>query len=101
MIVFAVIMLFSDKTVGEALCESKFSDFILFRFLGFRRNDISVNGKKHKGYTACAAGLLLGSLSFIVEPYITIIALAGIAAMYIVLLYPEIGVVLIITALPF
>lgn len=101
MIVFAVIMLFSDKTVGEALCESKFSDFILFRFLGFRRNVISVNGKKHKGYTACAAGLLLGSLSFIVEPYITIIALAGIAAMYIVLLYPEIGVVLIITALPF
>ncbi len=101
MIIFAVIMLFSDKTVGEALCESRLSDLILFRFLGFRRNEIPVNGKKHKGYTACAAGLLLGALSFAVEPYLTIIALVGVAAMYIVLLSPEIGVIFIITALPF
>lgn len=103
LIVAGVLMLFNDVTLGEVLCESRGANLILFGFFGARRDTFAVGvpEKKHKGYTACAFGIFLGAVSFYVEPYILLTALAAAIMMYIVLLSPETGTLLMIFLLPF
>ena len=103
LIVAGVLMLFNDVTLGEVLCESRGANLILFGFFGARRDTfaVGVSEKKHKGYTACAFGIFLGAVSFYIEPYILLMALVAAIMMYIVLLSPETGTLLMIVLLPF
>lgn len=97
----ALVMFFSDATLGEAICSSRVCDVILFRFLGLRREIFEYCGRRHKGYTAFAAGLVLGLLSLRLSPMYIFVALVGVIAMYTVLASPEAGVLIMFACLPF
>ena len=85
----SLVMLFSDATLGEAICSSRACDAVIFRFLGIRREIFEYSGRRHKGYTAFAAGLVLGLLSLKVSPLYIFVAIIGVIVMYIVLASPE------------
>lgn len=103
LIIAAVLMLFNDVTLGEVLCESRGANIILFGIFGARRDALAVcmPERKHKGYTACVFGILLGAVSFYIEPHFLLLTLAAVIMMYIVLLSPETGTMLMIFILPF
>ena len=97
----SLVMLFSDATLGEAICSSRACDAVIFRFLGIRREIFEYSGRRHKGYTAFAAGLVLGLLSLKVSPLYIFVAIIGVIVMYIVLASPEAGVIIMFACLPF
>ncbi|MBQ8552449.1 MAG: O-antigen ligase family protein [Clostridia bacterium] len=102
MLIMSVMMIASRQTLANALLTSPSARFILLRVAGIRRETLEGREERDgKFNVAFIAGLVFGVLSFFVHPLFLLIGILGLIAAYLVLIKPELGVLAIVTALPF
>ena len=100
----AIPLLISSKSLATNLYNSKICKIVLFGFLGFDEEEMRSTSEKNRHSStniALLMGLILGLLSYFLEPTRVIIALVVMVLGYSALKTPEIGVVAIICAIPF
>jgi|GEM_PF-1125226 len=94
-------LLLSRKTLAEAISESRIARWLVFSVFGFRREDLaSVKRSRGRADVAFIVGMILGFLTFYVDPLVIISGLVAIPALYILFLSPEAGVVVFFTIAP-
>ena len=103
LMLFAVPMIFTGKSLSEALGESLLGRFISQSALGISENKLKVSGVKHGNIYnfAVIAGVAVGVLSIFVDPVVLFAVPAITAVIAVVLFSPESGVVLTFIGLPF
>lgn len=96
-------MIFTRKTLSEALGESLLGRFISQKTLGISENKFDVSAVKHgNAYNfSVILGVAVGVLSLFIEPLILLISPLVILGTAIVLYSPEAGVVITFIELPF
>lgn len=94
-------LLLSRKTLAEAISESRTASWLVFSVFGFRREDLAtVKRRRGRADVAFIIGMILGFLTFYVDPLVIISVLIAIPALYILFLSPEAGVVVFFTIAP-
>lgn len=102
MLIASVLMIASRHTLSSALLSSPTMGLILFRFFGIRREQIECTEKSDGRFNIpFIAGLLFGVASALVHPLYLLVGIVLLIAAFAVLIKPEIGVVAILTLLPF
>lgn len=102
LILISLPLLFSKKTLAEAVLESKAASFIAFDILGYRR-EVAALQREPRGRcdTPMLIGMVLGLLTFYVD-IIYVMALVGaVIGIYLLSSRPEAGVVMLFVLLPF
>ena len=103
-LVCAIPLLFSSRSLSSNLYNSKLCNKILFSLLGYdeeKMREVAEKPKWSSTNIAFFAGLTLGILSYIVPP-LKIIGICALAVLaYSTFRAPEIGAVVILAALPF
>lgn len=95
-------LILSKHTLSSAILSGKISYFIFVTALGFREDVIRHTKKPYgKMNVAFIAGLILGLAAFFVPTMYIILGLVGIAGLYLILVSPEAGLLIIFAALPF
>ncbi|MBR5322615.1 MAG: hypothetical protein IKU48_03625 [Clostridia bacterium] len=102
MIIISIPLIISHSTLNEAVCESRVLKWMLFDWLGCKKETFEqysyTNGHNR---TALPLGLILCTFSWWVRP-ITLFALMGVFILAITVFYiPETGIVTLVLALPF
>ncbi len=105
--VFGMPMLFTTKNLSNTLCSSFILNKLLFRLLGIRREylDISYTSldESPKGRLGGAfiTGMVVGLFTYFIEPALILVAIFALICAYTILMMPEIGIMLLIFAVPF
>lgn len=87
-------LLLSRKTLAEAISESRIARWLVFSVSGFRREDLAtVKRRRGRADVAFIIGMILGLLTFYVDPLVITSVLIAIPALYILFISPEAGVV--------
>ncbi len=97
-------LLVSSKSLATNLYASKFCKLVLFKFLGFDEEKMRSTAEKNRHSStniALLMGIILGLLSYFLEPTKVMIAICVLVIGYSVLKTPEIGIVGIIFLIPF
>lgn len=100
----AIPLIISSKSLAQNLYESKICKIALFGFLGFDEEKMRSTSEKNRHSStnmALLTGLILGLLSYFLEPTRVIISLIVLVLGYSVLKTPEIGAVAVICVIPF
>ena len=100
----AIPMLFSSKSLANNLYSSKLCNAIFFRFLGFNKEKMRETAEKEKISIANAVvfiGIGLGILSYFMSPFVLLGVIGTLVLSYCILRTPEIGVIVMVLALPF
>ena len=100
LIVASFPLILSKKTLGEGIVSSLIGRFLL-KITGFTEEDAlrSVGDSGHTN-VAFLLGILFGVLSYAVHAVILFAVLAGLPFLYLILIRPEIGVMLLFFAMP-
>ncbi len=102
MLIASVIMISSRHTLSSALLSSPTVSFFLFKMLGFRHESLESSEKVHgRANVPFIVGLLFGIASAFVHPLYLLCGILFAVAAFAVLTKPEIGIVAILTFLPF
>ncbi len=102
MLIASVLMIASRHTLSSAIVSSPTVSLILFNFLGIRREQVESAEKNDGRFNIpFIAGLLFGIASAFVNPLYLLVGIFLLIAAFAVLVKPEIGVVAILTFLPF
>ncbi len=102
MLIASAMMIASRHSLASALKTSPAARFIFIKVAGFRKEIFDGHETKESKFNiAFVAGLIFGVASFFVHPLYLILAMFGLTLAYLVLLKPEIGVLTVITLLPF
>lgn len=102
MLIASVLMIASRHTLSGALISSPTVSFLLFRILGFRRESIETAEKiEGRANIPFIVGLLFGIASAFIHPLYLLCGILAAVAAFAVLSKPEIGIVAILTFLPF
>ncbi len=102
MLIASAMMIASRHSMASALKTSPAARFILIKAAGFRSEIFDGHETKESKFNvAFVAGLVFGAVSFFVPPLYLILAIFGLILAYLILLKPEIGVLVVITLLPF
>ncbi len=100
LIIASIPLILSKKTLSEGIVSSCLGRFLL-KITGFSEEDAR-HGIGDGGHTNVAflAGILFGVLSYAVSAIYLFAFLAGIPVLYLILIRPEIGVMLLFFAMP-
>lgn len=98
--VIAVPMLISKSTLSHALRESKICKSVI-EILGFTSDKLWSDEIRGKHWPAFLLGCLAGLSSLLFDPILIFIALAAVTIMYVVLAFPEFGVMGLAFLMPF
>ncbi len=98
--VLAIPMLISGGTLSSVICSSALCTGFI-KLLGFSEDKLWSDEVRGKHWTAFLFGCLFGVSSVFVEPLLIFAAMAGIAVIYLVLSFPEFGVVGLAFFMPF
>lgn len=94
-------LLLSRKTLAEAISESRIARWLVFSVSGFRREDLAtVKRRRGRADVAFIIGMILGLLTFYVDPLVITSVLIAIPALYILFISPEAGVVVFFAIAP-
>lgn len=100
-LLFAVLLMTSKETLGKALLNSKWAGKTLFSGMGLQKDHFSVETVLPKQYSGAAIlGLILGGLTYFISPVYYVIAAALLFLISLIFYYPEIGVLVLLAALP-
>ncbi len=100
LILASVPLILSKKTLSEGIVSSHIGRFLL-KITGFSEEDAQrVIGDGGHTNVAFLSGILFGVLSYVVSPVYLFAFLAGIPVLYLILVKPEIGVMLLFFAMP-
>lgn len=100
MVVFAVPMLISKRTLSCVLQESHLCKSII-NILGFSSDKLWTDEIRGKHWTAFILGCLAGLSTLLIDPIFIFIAFAAVTVMYLVLSFPEFGVMGLAFLMPF
>ncbi|MBQ0126007.1 MAG: O-antigen ligase family protein [Clostridiales bacterium] len=103
-IVISVFCFASKKSISQAITSSAIVKFAAFDVLGFRRDvidDMAKNKPQNVVGSPFIAGMVLGVLSFWVDPITIIKAVAAIIIVVLIMNFAESGLVFIFFAVPF
>lgn len=102
LMIAAVPLLFSKKTLAEAVLDSKAGSFVAFDLLGYRREEAALSRRvRGRCDTPMLIGMVLGLCSFYVDILYIIAAMSAVVAIYFLLTRPESGAVMLFVLLPF
>lgn len=102
LVILSIPLVFSKHTLSSAIIGGKLSSFIFITVMGFRPDTIR-HEKKPYGRTNVAfiIGLFFGLASFFVPTMYIILGIVGAAALYVILINPEAGILFVFVSLPF
>ncbi len=92
-------LIFSKKSLSEALCSSYLGDLIR-SMTGFTREDMTVRTGGGSMSAGFLMGLIFGVATYRFSPILLLLGLAALVGAYLVLLKPEIGVLCLIFFMP-
>ncbi len=102
LIVASLPLLFSKRTLAEAVLESKIASFVAFDILGYRREVAALPREpKSRCDTTMLIGMVLGLLTFYVDIAYVLALVGAVTGVYLILSRPEAGVVMLFVLLPF
>ncbi len=98
----AIPMLSQTSSMYNGLCNSRIADFVLFRVLGIRKENLSPRGSmsSDRGFLPFILGTFLGILSFGIGPLRILGIICTVVSMCLILMNPESGLVILISFLP-
>lgn len=100
--IVSVPLMFSNQPLGEAITQSRLGSLIFMTLLGFRRESICDGSPAAgKNTVAFVAGMVIGLSTYFISPLLMLVGIVGLTGAYMLLSKPEIGVLLLIGALPF
>lgn len=102
--VISLPLMASNKSIAYVLFTKKWSNILLFKFLGIREDDYreAQDDKPHSSPSiALLAGMILSVISYFISPLWTLAIIAILFFAYETLISPELGIVLVILSLPF
>lgn len=100
--IVSVPLMFSSQPLGEAITVSRLGSFIFITALGFRREVICDGAPAvGKNTVAFVAGMIIGLSTYFISPLYMLAGIVGLIGAYMLLSMPEIGVLVLIGALPF
>lgn len=99
----ALPLLFSKKTLADAMISSRVGEYVFCEFLGIPREKFRAAPDRHgDAYNfAIIAGVAAGSLTFLVPPLDILITLLKLTVAVLIQIFPESGVVITLLLLPF
>ncbi|MBO4220150.1 MAG: O-antigen ligase family protein [Clostridia bacterium] len=100
-VIVSVPLLYSKKTLIQALSENRFTRYLITDVIGFRDSQFErLTGSRGKSSIAFVAGLLLGLCSYLLSPLDLLMFILLTAAAYLVLCVPEFGIMIILFIVP-
>lgn len=102
MLIASVLMIASRHTLSGALLTSPIARLVMFKVMGVRREEVEVtNNREGRFNIPFIAGILFGFASAFVHPLLLISGIGLLAGAVIVITKPELGLLAILTLLPF
>lgn len=100
MIIASIPLIMSKKSLGESIT-STFVGRLLMKLTGYTDDDIDISSE-HTGRmnVAFVFGIICGIVSYWISALYILCAIIAVIAMYIILVRPEVGVVLMFVAMP-
>ncbi len=99
-LISAIFLLLCNKTLGEAVKDSKIMSLLLFDFLGIKRptvsEDINVSS-----IVVCFVGFIFGVLTLFFPAYAILAVIFTSIYTYLVVKFPETGIISLILTMPF
>lgn len=100
--VVSTVMMFSQRSLGRLICESRFLSFLYFDIMCFDRNEFVNEDVLPSGnFAAAFAGMALGAISVVVGVTETIALIVILFITAAVLTKPETGIIMTFLILPF
>ena len=103
LVIVSTILLFSKKTLINAINESYTLNFIFFDFLAMRKisSEYTENVSHFSSASAVLFGILLGALALVIEPYKILLGIFILILLALIINSPETGIIVLFLALPF
>lgn len=100
-LISAIFLLLCNKTLGEAIKDSKIMSLLFFDFLGIKRPTFSDDDIEISPIVVCFIGFILGMLTLFFPAYAILAVIFTSVYTYLVIKFPETGIISLILTLPF